>query len=99
MCSVNSKLREHVHNWQNIGANDTILNWIVHGASIPFLETLHQFEHCNKHFSEQDAALIDDEIAKLADSGAIREFSERPQCVSSTDLVPVWSIKQRLLLQ
>ena len=98
MYIVNSELSEHVHNWQNIGANDTIIDWIVHGAKIPFQESPPQFEHFNKHFSDQDTALIDEEIAKLVDSGAIREVTERPQCVSSIDLVPKKSGKKRLIV-
>ena len=98
MYNVNNRLNVHINSWQNIGANETILNWIIHGAKIPFRGPPPQFERFNRQFNVQDATLIDEEVANLIQSGAIREVNTRPQCVSSIDLVPKKTGKKRLIV-
>lgn len=74
--------------WEQITSNPVILQWIRHGAELPFHSEPDEFEEKNKAFNSKEAEFITKEISALLASGCIRESLTKPKCVSKITVVP-----------
>ena len=89
--------RSHYHKWLNIGTNDTVLEWIRNGVTIPWKQTPLQFELNNRVFTVKETEFINSEIQNLLVSGAIAVCTSKPTCVSPIGCVPKKNKSFRLI--
>ena len=95
---MNSQLKNNLHAWNNINVNENILDWILNGVQLTFHEYPARFQIANRIFTAREAAFIDEEIARLINSGAISKCDFKPDCVSPIIVVPKKQNKLRLVV-
>ena len=85
---VINSLQSHFDAWVNIGANDTVLDWIRHGVPIPFsCQPVRHFQD-NNGLSPSDVHFINQEVGALEHSGAIQRCTpDQVVCVSPLECV------------
>ena len=66
-----TSVRENIDKWRNIGASDTILNWIKFGVDIPFHTTPEHLQLKNQVLSAKHYAFVTEEIHRPHNQGAI----------------------------
>ena len=90
-------LRDHLQTWRDIGANDTILDWIEYGIHIPFVNEPQSFEQQNHTLNAKESNFVDNELSDLLLVNAIERLDYRPKCVSPLGVVPKKNNKLRLI--
>lgn len=93
-----SRLSNCIKNWEKIGASHIIKQWITEGVTLPLLSDVPNFFNKNKQFTFSERIFIHQEIKELIASGAIRQVSKRPKCVSALNCVNKKGKKLRLIL-
>ena len=96
---VINSLQSHFHAWVNIGANDTVLDWIRHGVPIPFSCQPVRYFQDNNGLSPSDVHFINEEVRALERSGAIQRCTpDQVVCVSPLKCVAKKNGSKRLLV-
>lgn len=91
-------LSSHLSAWRNIGASETLLQWIEYGVPIPFKHTPPVLAKANFNLSAEQEAFVDAEIKELVLSGVLRQSANKPHCVSPINCVPKKSGKKFRLI-
>lgn len=95
--SVIGNLKRHVKSWVNIGTNETVLNWIKNGVTLPFIKDQDHL-HARNHFvNKVQKQFITSEIKSLLSRGAISQVDYVPFCVNPIGCVPKKGNKWRLI--
>ena len=84
--------------WRKIGTPDHILEWIEHGAYIPFKSKPTSIHLSNRIYGAKEHNFIDVQIRKLLDTGAIKLCDKKPTCVLPIQCVPKKNGKLRMVL-
>lgn len=98
MCFKACSLTDCIDNWKNIGAPSQVLEWIVHGVPLTFVDSSPAFHLDNHKFTPAHTKFVDEELSRLLTSGAIAGSTTRPKCVSPLGVVPKKKNKLRLIL-
>lgn len=93
-----TNLSTHLSAWKDIGASETVLDWVEHGVPIPFTNEPPQIFRRNPACSETQRAFIDAELAALVKSGVLLATDSAPHCVSPIHCVPRKSGKKFRLI-
>ena len=96
-CIMKNNLCSNLNNWKNIGASDTILDWIENGVKFPLIQDISSFEVSNNKFSIKEENFLKSEISHLLILGCIERVSFKPKCVSPISCVPMKNGKFRLV--
>ena len=96
MC-YSKTLSNCLHAWKDIGAPDTVLEWLQDGVKLPFSAEPAPFELPNRQLSTKHSQFVDGEITKLLLQGVIERVPEKPHCVSPIGVVPKRNGKLRLI--
>ena len=83
--------------WIEIGASQTVLNWISGGIPVVFVDSPPSFELPNHPLTTRQTEFIDSEIKDLLASGAIVRSVLKPKCLSPLGVVPKKRNKLRLI--
>ena len=84
--------------YAQIGANQTVLNWIKSGVPLIFdQKPPEQFEIKNQKFNDRHHKFIKTEIQDLCASGCVKLCKEKPHCVSPIKCIPKKNKKLRLI--
>lgn len=92
----NNELRSFTA-WREIGASETLLDWVKNGVPIPFNSQPSPFEIKNRLFTLKETCFINDEIKRLLNLGYISVSLTKPRCVSNINVVPKKNNKFRLI--
>ena len=99
MCNFKgNKLRQHLEDWKNIGANNDVLLWIKNGINIPFKSLPDNFSFPNRQFKRHEAYFIRTEIKRLLQAECIKKVNTKPVGVSPLGVVPKKDNKLRLII-
>ncbi len=93
-------LRRNLQKWKDIGASNTVLDWISSGVHIPFTEVPPDYCGKNRYFSQNEEDFIASEIHRLCGNGSLRvihPWDEKPVCISPINCVPKKNNKFRLV--
>ena len=93
---LESRLRDHLHNWRKINASDTVIEWIRDGVPIPFVKRPNKTLLSNPKFSDIHRKFIKEEIKRLLEKGALERCNHKPDFVSPINVVPKKNKKYRL---
>ncbi len=80
----------HAEEWENINPSAAVLRWIKEGVRLPFVQVPEAFDLPNRQLSHKECVFVDNEIASLLQSGAIRHSTVKPVCIS-----PVWCVPKK----
>ena len=83
--------------WERIGANSVIVDWIRNGVPIEFISEPEPRIFSNPSFSDAQQMFLDAEISNLVHKGVVSEVDDVPFCVSSLKVVPKKMGKFRLI--
>ncbi len=86
--------------WREIGASETVINWIANGVLLPFSSTgpPPSFEFSNRKLNKEQVRFVDCELKKLVNSGVIKKCVQKPH-ISPINVVPKKGInKWRLII-
>jgi hypothetical protein len=97
MYRVPNRLGLCIEKWVAIGANESVLQWIQEGVSIPFMQLPEPFELHNRQFHSRQFSFISAEIRELVGKGVLRPVQFKPTCVSPISCVPKQGGKLRLI--
>ncbi len=99
MCTFKgNNLKNCLHEWEKIGANFEVLEWIQHGVRIPFKTIPSQFYYKNRVFKRHESYFIRCELKKLLQSECIKKVDTNPKGVSPLSVVPKKNHSFRLIL-
>ena len=88
MVRLNRRLFNHIGNCCNIGAPDSIVDWITNGVDIHFSTHPEPFHSKDPTFNLKKYQFLQTEISKLLKDGVIIETETIPQYVSPIKCVP-----------
>ena len=92
-------LKEHVEFWMNsIRASHFIINTIVEGYKIPFLDLRENFVILNRSSAFKFKDFVDDAISELIERGCVSEVDYPPNFINPLHVVQQSSGKCRLIL-
>ena len=92
-------LREQVEFWMNsIRASDFIINTIVEGYKIPFIDFPENFVIPNRSSAFKFKDFVDDAISELIERGCVSEVDYPPNFINPLHVVQQSSGKCRLIL-
>jgi hypothetical protein len=92
------RLGQRVDAWRRIGADSTILDWVVHGVPLTFIDEPCKTFFPNPEFKKEHRVFIKEELIKLVRNGAIELCSQKPRYVSPLTVVPKKNNKLRMIL-
>lgn len=75
--NVRDKLRSRAGWWKAIGADNTVLSWILCGARLPLVEHPLPLQFENHTSYEEHTAFVDGEIAQAVAEGSFRQLHEK----------------------
>ena len=84
--------------YQRIGANDTVLSWILNGIPIPFKDIPNHCYYQNRITSAKQEKFVTAEIDKLVQAGTIAQVNTKPHCILAIQCVPKKNGKLRLVV-
>lgn len=87
----------NVAEWERIGANSVVLDWIANGVRIPFSSEPEPRFFPNPSFDSAQQKFLDAELSELVQKGVVSEVSDMPLCVSALKVVPKKNGKHRLI--
>ena len=90
-------LKRQVKSWVNIGTNETVLNWIKNGVTLPFIKDQDHLYARNHFVNKVQKQFITSEIKSLLSRGAISQVDYVPFCVNPIGCVPKKGNKWRLI--
>ena len=98
MCTFKgNNLKNCVQEWEKIGTNFEVLEWIQHGVRIPFKTIPSQFYYKNRVFKRHESYFIRCELKRLLQSECIRKVDTKPKGVSPLSVVPKKNHSFRLI--
>jgi len=95
---VKSNLRKNVSYWQEIKANDSIINIISEGYKIPFISNPKPCLIKNNKSSFNSKEFVEKAIQELLETDRIKQVSEAPYCVNPLSVATQRNGKKRLIL-
>lgn len=87
----------HREAWVNIGASDTVIDWITNGVPVPIKDVPEKRVFENPSFSKPEKLFLDAEIFSLEKKGVIQRVASVPHCVSPLKVVPKKGSTYRLI--
>ena len=85
---MKNQLGAHIDKWYEIGASDTVIDWLKHGVLFPLKDQIEPFELYNNSFSKAESDFIRTELQALLLLGHIELCEEKPYCVSPIKCIP-----------
>ena len=79
---IKHRLRNHFGFWEKIGANQFILDTILHGYKIPFYSFPPRFIAKNNMSALKESSFVQEGISGLLDRGLIQECDYVPTAVN-----------------
>ena len=96
---MDNPLLTNLQKWREIGASETVLDWIANGIKLNFVNKPHPFILNNRRASLIEQQFIGTEIQSLLNRGYIVESGEshKPICISPIYCIPKKKGKFRLI--
>ena len=85
---MKNQLGAHIDKWYEIGASDTVIDWLKHGVLFPLKDQIEPFELYYNSFSKAESDFIRTELQALLLLGHIELCEEKPYCVSPIKCIP-----------
>jgi len=85
-------------NWARVDAPEVVRTWLHQGVQIPFFKNPGTFHLPNRPLGFAKSQFIAEELQNLIKSGAIREVTSPPRCISPISCVPKKGGKFRLIV-
>jgi hypothetical protein len=95
---VNGRLAKHIKFWEQIGANNFVLETLKKGYVIPFLENPVKMFKKNNRSAMKNAEFVDQAVNELFFSGCAIEVPFQPYIVNPLSVATHKSGKKRLIL-
>ena len=83
-----ASLTEMYENWTNIGAAESILNWVIKGVPLLFVSEPGTFEIQNRHLAAHQLKFVSSEVHRLEKCQVIERCSVKPKCCPPISSVP-----------
>lgn len=95
---VKGRLRKRVAVWEQLGANEFVLDTIKNGYKLPFLHIPRESYKINNKTATENPDFVSDTINNLIDSGSVVEVPFKPTIVNPLSVAFNSSGKPRLIL-
>jgi len=92
------RLKDHIHEWRNIGASDYIIDNIDKGYKLPLKHNPENVLLTNNKTSRENVLFVSNEIEKLLKKGCISQVERKPHVVNPLTVAYSKSGKPRLVL-
>ena len=83
--------------WEDIGASETVLDWIENGVPIQLREVPVRRIFNNPVFTREETKFVREELSCLEERGVIQKVDVIPHCVSPLKVVPKSNSRFRLI--
>ena len=87
-----------VEAYKRIGAPDYILDWVQNGVKFKFRRTPNQCFYYNRIHGAKQSHFMDQQVAELVRTNAVKQVNFKPKCVLSMQCVPKKQNKLRLVM-